>query len=70
VTERILHYPVAQISGFSFLSHFGGRSCFSNLMLVLSRQATSFTHLLAPSERGKGLNTKIVLTYKRSATII
>jgi len=49
--ERILHYPVAQTCVFSFLSHFGGRSCFFNLILLLARRAISFTHLLTPSER-------------------
>ena len=61
---------VAQTCGFSFLSHFGRRSCFSNLMLLLACRAASFTHVLTPSERGKGLNTNAVLTYKRTATIM
>jgi len=69
---RHLNKPVvAQTCGFSFLSRFEGRSRSSNLMLLLlSCRAISFNHLLTPSEKEKGLNTKAVLTYKRPATII
>jgi len=42
VTERILHYPVAQTCGFSLLSHFGGRSCFFQLDLIASMPSYIF----------------------------
>ena len=43
MTERILHYRAAPTCGFFFLSHFGGRSRFSSLMLLISCRAMSFT---------------------------
>ena len=43
MTERILHYPAAPTCGFFFLSHFGGCSRFSSLILLLSCRAMSFT---------------------------
>jgi len=38
-------------------------------MLLLACWAISFTHLLTPSERGKDLNMKAVLTYNRTAQL-
>jgi len=57
---------------FWFLFHvtFWGRSRFSKLMLLPSCWVISFTHLLTPSEREKGLNMKAAVTCKGPATLI
>jgi len=55
VTERILHCPVAPN-----LSQFGGVVVFP-IGVIAIMPDMSFTHLLTPSGREKGLNTKAYL---------